>query len=63
MLAHASKYKEIKPCVKKYLYTHVKSQFMPIHANEWPVAIFLPVEQFQKADNSTVWSDSKRGLK
>ena len=28
--------------------------------DEWEIAIFLPVERFQKASKATVWRDSRR---
>lgn len=59
----AARFKEIKPCVKRYLYSHVQSQFLPVYEQEWPVAIFLPVEQFAKADAGSVWSESRSRMK
>lgn len=49
-----------KPCIKRYLYNHVRTKFIRINANEWDNAIFLPVEAFQKASKQKVWRDSKR---
>ena len=49
-----------RPCVKRYLGSHVVSNTVRIDADEWEVAIFLPVERFQKESKSTVWEDSKR---
>jgi hypothetical protein len=57
-LSNLSKFKMIKPCVKKYLYSHVRSKFVMIEANEWDLGIFLPVQKFRKAGPSKVWSDS-----
>ena len=48
------------PCVKRYLADHVRSSTVRIDADEWEIAIFLPVERFQKESKSTVWEDSKR---
>ena len=48
------------PCVKRYLADHVRSSTVRIDADEWEIAIFLPVERFQKESKSTVWKDSKR---
>ena len=36
------------PCVKRYLGTNVRSNTVRINADEWEIAIFLPVERFQK---------------
>lgn len=34
------------PCVKRYLYGHVRSPFIEITANEWEKVISLPTELF-----------------
>ena len=60
ILKGLSKYNMIKPCLKRYLYGQVKSNFVKIDANEWDIAIFLPVQKFRKAAASTVWSESAR---
>ena len=48
------------PCVKRYLGSHVRSATVRIDADEWEIAIFLPVERFQKESKETVWKDSRR---
>ena len=48
------------PCVKRYLGSHVQSNTVRINADEWEIAIFLPVERFQKEKKSVVWNDSKK---
>jgi hypothetical protein len=59
LLSGASRYREIQPCVKRYLGNHVQSKFIEIEANMWDTAIFLPVESFAKASAGRVWSDSR----
>jgi hypothetical protein len=59
ILKSASKYKAFKPTVKRYLYSHVRSQFLEIKAVEWDIALFLPLEKFKKSDKGTIWSDSR----
>ena len=54
------RYGRAVPCVKRYLGDHVVSQTVRIDADEWEVAIFLPVERFQKASKGEVWADSRR---
>jgi hypothetical protein len=51
-----------KPCVKRYLYGHVRSKFMYIEPEEWPIAIFLPLQKFQKASAGKVYADSRKSL-
>ena len=54
------RYGRAVPCVKRYLGDNVKSSTVRIDADEWEIAIFLPVERFQKESNKTVWADSRR---
>ena len=50
----------IKPTVKKYLWKHVRSNFLRIDVDEMAVAVYLPVQKFRKATAQRVWSDSRR---
>lgn len=50
---------EIKPCIKHYLTTHVKSQFMKINPDDWKAAVFLPVEAFAGATKEQVFRDTR----
>jgi len=54
------RYGRAVPCVKRYLFDHVVSNTVTIDADEWEIAIFLPVERFQKQSSSVVYRDSKR---
>tara|TARA_B100000287_G_C20412918_1_gene694320 strand:- start:70 stop:681 length:612 start_codon:yes stop_codon:yes gene_type:complete len=54
------RYGKAVPCVKRYLGNHVTSATVRIDADEWEIAIFLPVERFQKESKKTVWKDSRR---
>ena len=38
----------LRPAVKKYLYNHVRSNFLKIDLTEAATAVFLPVQQFKK---------------
>lgn len=58
-LNSASRYKYFKPCVKQYLYSHVRSKFLLVPANEWDLALFLPLERFVKKNKFTVYRDSR----
>ena len=62
LLRSAAKYKEFKPTYKKYLTKHVRSRFIKINASEWDIALFLPVERFEKASKSKVWGESRRAI-
>jgi hypothetical protein len=59
-LSSASRAFEATPCIKRYLYGHVQSRFLEISAEEWDIAVMLPVESFVKASTSKVWSDSRK---
>jgi hypothetical protein len=57
-----SRYKEFKPCVKRYLATGIMSNLVDIEADSWETAIFLPVENFAKASSAQVWADSREQI-
>jgi hypothetical protein len=59
LLNSAARYKYFKPCVKRYLYSHVQSKFLLIPADEWDVALFLPLERFTKKTKNQVFRDSR----
>lgn len=58
ILEASKKYKEFRPCIKKYLYPHVKSRILAVEPHEWDIAMYLPVQQFKKAPASKVWKES-----
>lgn len=58
ILNQAAKFRYFKPCVKKYLYSHVKSNIIEIPVPEWDYTVFLPLARFQKATERKVWDDS-----
>ena len=58
ILKAAQHYPEFKPCLKKYLFTQVKSKIMTVHPNEWETALFLPTANFKGAPLSKVYSES-----
>ena len=59
MLRGFGKLKRARPTIHRYLNTKVQSQFVRINADEWEVALFLPVERFKKANKKQVWTHSK----
>lgn len=48
-----------KPCIKRYLFNHVRSRFIEINPDEWIIATFLPVENFVGASKQKVHRDSR----
>lgn len=60
ILQSAARNQYFKPCVKHYLNKGLTSNLVVIPATEWNVALFLPLERFQKASASKVHQDSRR---
>ena len=58
LIKGSTKFKEFKPCYKRYLSEHVKSSMARVPMTDWEIAIFLPTEQFKKAGLGKVFSDS-----
>lgn len=50
---------EIKPCIKHYLTSHVRSQFMKINPSDWKAAVFLSIEGFVGATREAVFRDTR----
>jgi hypothetical protein len=62
VLNSASRFKYFKPCIKHYLTGQLKSRFLYVYPSEWDVAMFLPLERFEKAGKRNVWSDSRKAI-
>ena len=60
ILKSASRFKLFQPCLKRYLFSHVKSRYFYIPASQWDVSIMLPTERFVGADKSRVFKESQR---
>lgn len=58
ILDATKRYKEFRPCLKRYLYTSIASRILAVQPNEWETAVFLPTHRFQKAKANEVWQDS-----
>ncbi len=59
-LAAASKAFEATPCIKRYLFSQIESRFLEITADEWDIAVMLPMESFVGATTSKVYQDSRK---
>ena len=59
LLSNSAQFPEVKPCVKRYLTTRLRSKFFEINPQDWKGAIFLPVEDFNVSKN-TVFQKSRR---
>jgi hypothetical protein len=62
LISNASRLEMAAPCIKRYLYSHIQSKFIPVESNEWEIACFLPSEQFVKADKKQVWKESRNNF-
>jgi len=63
MLKRASRLKAFRPCLKRYLSSHVRSRLALVPAPEWEIATFLPTADFEKASSSEVYRDSRRKMR
>jgi hypothetical protein len=60
IIGGSAKYKEVAPCVKRYLFGQMKSKFLYIDPNDWPSAVALPTERFVGASRESVFRKSRR---
>jgi hypothetical protein len=49
----------IKPCLKRYLASNVRTNFRKVEADEFMVATLLPVQRFKKQSDSHVFAKSR----
>lgn len=63
ILTATKRFKEFRPCIKRYLTSHVKSRILAVQPDEWETAVFLPVHQFKKAKADKVWRESVQEIR
>lgn len=49
----------MKPCIKRYLSSHINSRFLLISPTEWHLAAMLPFEAFRKERKKVVFAESR----
>jgi hypothetical protein len=49
-----------EPCIKRYLYSHIQSNFIKVDNKFWERAAMLPVQEFKKATARKVWGSYGR---
>lgn len=54
-----AKYKIAQHCVKRYLFSHVRSQFIEIDASDWHTAMMLPVARFEGRKQERIWAENQ----
>lgn len=59
LLAGTSKIKYYQPCVKHYLFSHIKSRLARVSAPEWEIATFLPTADWS-GSSGQVYRDSRK---
>ena len=59
ILKNAGRFPQVKPSVKKYLYSQVQSRFVKINPEHWRASIFLPTHDFAKSGQQQVYRDSR----
>ena len=58
ILTASRRFKEFRPCIKRYLFSQIRSKILTIEPQEWEVAIFLPTQLFKGAKPQKVWQES-----
>lgn len=56
-----------QPCIHMYLHKNIRSKIAFIPPKEWELALFLPLQRFQKKSENVVWKESiakiKKGIR
>ena len=58
--SRVARIRQIKPCVKRYLASHVESRFLKISEEQMQLAAMMPVQRFKKEKKALVWKESRR---
>jgi hypothetical protein len=60
LLKGAARFSYFKPCIKKHLFSQIRSKFMMVPHSKWDMAMMLNIERFQKASSEEVWKESAK---
>lgn len=63
ILSSTSKFRYFQPCVKRYLFSHVKSRFFYVQPNEWDMALMLPTERFVGTTRNKVFQETRQKIR
>lgn len=63
VLNENSKFVFFKPCIKRYLYGHIRSRVMVVNPKEWNRVMMLPLAKFMKKSEWAVWEDSVKKIR
>lgn len=62
-LSSFTRYKYFKPALKHYHFNNITTRMVELNKAEWKIALFLPVDDFQKENSKTVWDNTKKQLR
>lgn len=60
LLGNVAKFPEVVPCVKSYLYSHIRSKLIKVEIDDWKTAIHLNIASFNKKSNTYVTRESTK---
>lgn len=63
LISDMTKFPETRDCVKRYLWTHVKSRWMEIPPKDWRNIVMLPLQSFEKRQAQSVWASNNKRYK
>ena len=63
ILDSARRLKAFRPCLKRYLYSHIRSRILTVQPAEMDVAVFLPIQRFVKEKAPMVWKESVQQIR
>lgn len=58
LLSSVTRYRFYKPCIKQYLFSHVRTRYFRVDPTSWDIALFMPLERFVGASAGAVHRDS-----
>ena len=58
LLSNVSRFPEVQPAVKSYLYTHLRSRIIKVPVEDWKTAMLLPISSFAKKSQAYVARNS-----
>ena len=62
LLNKTSKLRFFRPCVRRYKYNRIDSRLLRIPSKDWIIAMYLPIERFQKRKRGRVWHESRKQI-
>ena len=63
LISDMSKFPETQDCVKRYLWTHVRTRWLEVPPKEWRNIVMLPLQNFQNKSAAQVWAANNKRYK